>query len=681
MIFFTILCLSAVCYAIIYGLFAIRQQTLQKKILGHSLFLYPIIWSTTCIALFQFFPDDLFRGAVFADALRHCLLVFFLIFTYRRLTNQSEYALIAFSVITLSSMVFFTAAPLMFDNTIVLVAFSGIFITLLQLFLIERLHGSMIMVGRNNMKLILVVTVWTIVDLIIYSEVAITQQLNSDHLLWRGILLLTCIPVFWSGIATLHSKPSRLAISRPLAYQGTLFSLAGVYLLGMAIVTYIFELNDFEWSPKITAITLSLSLLPLVFGISSKIVRRNIKVFVNKNLFAAQFDYRKTWLQLNESLNITLTGQMAYDRAIKSALIAIEHDSGAYLSISKGGGVSLLSQNNMIIRDNMLSALTKLTPYFESKKWVIDVNEAIRKEGEYADLDQDVISHLAELRDLNSKWLIPTFRGGEYVALWVVGDAQLKSWNLNWETRDFLSAVAQQIDSYIVNLSNKQTIMEHGQLAAFHQMSAFVIHDLKNVKAQLSMLIQNGEKHKRNPDFIDDLFITLNATQARMDKMLGQLTNKHIATASEASQQVHITLKEVVKATPSSNGAIPTLTITGDETYATYDSEKLKNVLMHLINNAQHACAKSSSPQIDIHCGVTEKYVTISIKDNGAGMSNDFIKNRLFKPFETTKGNSGMGLGVYDARCFAQRLGGDLTVTSTLGEGTQFVMNIQRSGK
>lgn len=680
-LFLTIICLSTFFYSVIYGLFTIRQQTQKENVMGHSLLLYPIVWGLICIALFQLFPDQLVRGVIVADTVRHALLITFLVLTYKRYTGKSVLQMSFFSVLFVSSTIALVLDPMRFSNTVVLIGFSGIFITLLQLFLIERVYASMSSRGDVNVKIIIVTAAWTIADIILYSEVAITQQLNPEHLFWRSVLLLTSLPVFWGGIGRLHTKSSKLEISRPLAYQGTIFTIAGFYLIAMGVVAYIFERTDFEWSQKTTGAAFAISMLPLMFMITSKKIRRNIKIFVNKNLFAAQFDYRETWLQLNESLDITLSGQGAYDRALTSALFTIDHRSGAYLSISQTGKHSLLSKSNMPLNTENISDISNLQSYFESKRWIINVEEASEQDDEYSDICNEVAQHLKKLLHLKVKWLIPVFRGGEYVALWVVGDAELKSWNLNWETRDFLSAVAQQIDSYMVNLENKQTISEHAQLAAFHQMSAFVIHDLKNVKAQLSMLIQNGEKHKRNPDFVDDLFVTLNATQTRMDKMLGQLTNKQQVTSTSSTQSVIAALKSVVNTTMLQGGLTPALHVaTTDEPYAFFDAEKFKNVLMHLINNAQHACSKSIDAKIDILCDVSEKYVTILITDNGEGMTEEFVKTRLFKPFETTKGNSGMGLGVYDARCFAQDLGGDLTVSSKIREGTQFIMTIQRSG-
>ena len=53
-------------------------------------------------------------------------------------------------------------------------------------------------------------------------------------------------------------------------------------------------------------------------------------------------------------------------------------------------------------------------------------------------------------------------------------------------------------------------------------------------------------------------------------------------------------------------------------------------------------------------------------------MEREFVQSRLFKPFDTTKGNAGMGIGAYEAEQYVRGLGGSIGVESTPGEGTEF---------
>ena len=65
----------------------------------------------------------------------------------------------------------------------------------------------------------------------------------------------------------------------------------------------------------------------------------------------------------------------------------------------------------------------------------------------------------------------------------------------------------------------------------------------------------------------------------------------------------------------------------------------------------------------------------ITVRDTGSGMSPAFIRDQLFKPFQTTKA-SGMGIGAYEAHQYVQELGGNLTVQSEVGVGTCFEIRL-----
>ena len=205
-------------------------------------------------------------------------------------------------------------------------------------------------------------------------------------------------------------------------------------------------------------------------------------------------------------------------------------------------------------------------------------------------------------------------------------------------------------------------------------MSAFVLHDLKNVMAQVDLILANAEQHKHNPEFIDDTFETLTYTKARMDKMLKQLTEKNV---SEQSKQSNILLSDIVNDVVHSRCAAlkpaPTVAV-NDESPLVIDKDKVANVLYHLISNAQQATLDTGSVEVVITVDRHTQHLVLFIEDTGEGMSADFIENRLFKPFDTTKGNAGMGIGAYDAKSYMESIGGKLKVQSVPNEGSCFTL-------
>jgi signal transduction histidine kinase len=96
--------------------------------------------------------------------------------------------------------------------------------------------------------------------------------------------------------------------------------------------------------------------------------------------------------------------------------------------------------------------------------------------------------------------------------------------------------------------------------------------------------------------------------------------------------------------------------------------------LEHLVQNAQEATPDSG--KVEIILKIDDQHIIIEIIDTGCGMDKQFIRERLFKPFDTTKGNAGMGIGVFESREYVRSLGGSLNVESEHGNGTVFRISL-----
>jgi signal transduction histidine kinase len=161
-----------------------------------------------------------------------------------------------------------------------------------------------------------------------------------------------------------------------------------------------------------------------------------------------------------------------------------------------------------------------------------------------------------------------------------------------------------------------------------------------------------------------------------MDKMLYQLTDKN-ATQGGADSLVSLSecVIQVVEQRCASYLPTPNVTV-NSETPVVLDKDKLSNVIYHLVSNAQQATSDDGKVDLGIELSADERYMLINIVDTGCGMSEDFIRTRLFKPFDTTKGNAGMGIGAFDAKAYLEKIGGQLLVQSELKQGTNFTLRI-----
>jgi signal transduction histidine kinase len=97
-------------------------------------------------------------------------------------------------------------------------------------------------------------------------------------------------------------------------------------------------------------------------------------------------------------------------------------------------------------------------------------------------------------------------------------------------------------------------------------------------------------------------------------------------------------------------------------------ADRLEHVLAHLVQNAIDATGVGGSIRVSVHSSGPN--ATVEVSDDGIGMSAEFIQQRLFKAFQTTK-ESGMGIGVYESNQYVTSLGGHMTIESTQGVGTQ----------
>jgi putative PEP-CTERM system histidine kinase len=214
----------------------------------------------------------------------------------------------------------------------------------------------------------------------------------------------------------------------------------------------------------------------------------------------------------------------------------------------------------------------------------------------------------------------------------------------------------------------KDRLAESKQFDAFNQMSAFLVHDLKNIQAQLALINGNAKRHKDNPAFIADVFETVESATYRLDKVLMQLRNKQVAQSTNNTIDVKKLIDKVVK---QRNTQLPKVIANTDvDISISINEEMLASVLNHLLQNSQEATLDDG--WVNITAVLSNNTLCIDIIDNGCGMSESFIVNMLFKPLDTTKGNAGMGIGVYEAKQFIEGVNGTMNVVSEENEGSQF---------
>ncbi|MGJ8680344.1 XrtA/PEP-CTERM system histidine kinase PrsK [Paraglaciecola sp.] len=520
--------------------------------------------------------------------------------------------------------------------------------------------------------LILYLAATSIFEFVTFTNALMVEQIHPSYVMARGYVYTVFIPFLILAIRRVKTWGVEIYISREVVMHSTLLMVAGAYLLIMALMGYVVQYLGGEWSTAIQIVLVALSLALLASLFLSLSFRTKIKVFITKHFFANQFDYRQEWLKLTTCLDKGDVNNNVYATGLNGFIQAFEYKSGNFIKLNNGILEVLADVDKPHVSPNEHKVLFEFCDFFQAKNWIIDIDELRVKPFMYEGLK---VNH-ALLNDVSFQLIIPIYKEEVLWGLVTMEGDENTSKKLNWELRDYLTVVTAQISNFIFHHQAAHELAENAQFSAFTRMSAFVVHDLKNVLAQIDLILCNAEQHKDNPEFIADTFETLHHTKARMDKMLRQLTEKNVGPeGTDSLVQLSTCITQVVEQRCASYLPKPGIVIV-DETPVVLEEDKFSNVIYHLISNAQQATNDDGNVNISVEKTIDEQFIEVKIKDNGTGMSEEFIRTRLFKPFDTTKGNAGMGIGAYDAKAYMEKIGGQLLVESEEQVGSTFTLRI-----
>lgn len=452
------------------------------------------------------------------------------------------------------------------------------------------------------------------------------------------------------------------------SYGSRLLGAVAVLLLVLALVPVV-RLQGPAGAGRV-AIGLALAIgLPLAFLLFSRRFNARLRVMVSKQLVPWRYDYRTEWLRLIETLVATGEPDTLPERGVKALAQLVGSPAGVlWLRSAEGGGyVSSATWNTRVWTDARVPADDPSIVFMREREWIIDTVELTRRPDLYGPLARP-------------EWLAPYPQALLLVPLisnqalfgFVVLLQPGTGFRLTFEEIDLLRSSGRQVAAFIAQHEADQGLAQARQFEAFNRLTAFVMHDLKNLIAQQSLMVKNASRHKNNPAFFEDAIATIDNSVARMQKLLQQLQS---GETSGLRQRVRLGAA-VQDAIERCRGREPVPQAEGHaaDAQVLIDRERLVQVLAHLIRNAQDACTAQGRVVVRVVPGADSAQVVIA--DNGCGMDEDFIRNRLFRPFDTTKGSKGMGIGAYQARTFILESGGSLRVTSTPGQGTEFTISL-----
>jgi putative PEP-CTERM system histidine kinase len=241
---------------------------------------------------------------------------------------------------------------------------------------------------------------------------------------------------------------------------------------------------------------------------------------------------------------------------------------------------------------------------------------------------------------------------------------------LDWEDFDLLRTAGKQAASSLAEAMGQEALANAQRFEEFNRRFAFILHDIKNLVSQLSLLARNAERHADNPEFRADMVATLQSSVGKMRELLARLAPQSSARVERVEPRP---LRPILADAIATRRRDRDVQLLGDAgVTALVDAGALDQAVGHLLQNALDA---SSGTPVTVRVASHGGSVAIAISDKGVGMDGDFIRNRLFQPFASTK-PGGFGIGAFEARSLIAAMGGRLSVDSRPGGGTTFTINL-----
>jgi putative PEP-CTERM system histidine kinase len=502
-------------------------------------------------------------------------------------------------------------------------------------------------------------------DLNLYTIAYLTETRALELIATRGPGMVLLAPVF--VMASRRNSNWGIKLSRSVTFRSVSLIAIGAYLLGMVLLSTALEFvgGAYATLAQITLI-LSMSLAALMYLPSGKF-RAWLNVVIAKNFFTHRYDYRSEWMRFADTIGFpTADAAPFHERVIKSLADIFDSPAGLLLTRDDEDRLVLQARWNWPTADVPTFAGNSQTlPFLESSGHIVLMDEV--RDGRDERCDPRAIPQW--LYDESRAWaVVPLVHFGRLTGLAVLARPPINR-QLDWEDLDMMRVVGRQLASYLAEATSQQALAENRQFEQFNRRFAFVMHDIKNLVSQLSILSRNAEKHASNPDFQADMVETLKSSVDKMNDLLKRLSQHSQSRAVHIEPlDVEATVTHVIH---GKRLIYPIETDIAPAMLAIADAGRVETILNHLVQNAIEATEDGSPVRISASRQGNE--IAIRVSDNGCGMTEAFVANQLFKPFESTK-EGGFGIGAYEARALALSLGGNLRVDSRVGKGTRMTL-------
>jgi len=486
-----------------------------------------------------------------------------------------------------------------------------------------------------------------------------------------AVALLAANLMFAASLARGRSLNVDVYLSTATIHNSLTIVLSGVYLLVVGLLAFLARHTGFSSSLPVDAFVVFLSLTGLAVLLLSDRIRRKLRLFVSTHFNRPLYDYRNVWMELTQRTTSLLDA-----RELSNAVSRMVSESLDVLSVSVWlvdesqrrltlAGSTAFSGHHSKEMEKAGKSASELISFLKIQPGMIDFD---RQDFAWRSEIESVASEF--FRQHRMRYAIGLQAAGELVGVMTLNEDRVgQEKTLTDEDLMLLETFVAQLAAGLLNLRLSARLRHAKEVETFQTVSTFFVHDLKNLASRLSLTMQNLPANFDNPEFradalrvmansvnkIDDMCARLGMLKQNIELNLGpcDLNALVCSTLEEFGGNLRADLTRDLKPVPSTVA----------------DEEQIHKVLTNLILNANEAVNGHGSIHVaTLHEGNSVGFV---VRDNGCGMSEEFMEKSLFKPFQTTK-KKGLGIGLFHSKLIVEAHHGSFEVTSAVGAGTEF---------
>ena len=455
----------------------------------------------------------------------------------------------------------------------------------------------------------------------------------------------------------------QIFISRYIVYNSFVLAVIGFYLLALGGVGIGVRYLGYSIPFIIKWLFIFVTGLIVFMLLLSHELRTRVKLFINTHFFENKYDYRSEWVKFSGLLSKTNTRE----EVIRSLQSIIQESMFVQkVRIWLGNDVDGFTlQEESEGRRPFASAEEPLVRYLRYNNFFLHFQGEPRQG---VDDEIELVGTSPLVQEYNINLAAPLVCANEFFGF-VALDEELSGLPFNQDDVDLITALSSQAAVSLMTIKLGVTLSEARELSLINKVSAFVLHDLKNAAAMLSLLNQSAPKHIHKPEYQHDMMEAVENALNRIQRVMKRL---QFAKATEVVTLETINLSASIKSYCNSMENmwedIELKSAIAGNCFIKGSPDWIQNILENLFINAKDAITGTGVILVEM-TDIDEKII-IDVSDNGMGISNEFIENKLFRPFQTTK-DQGLGIGLWQVKHYVESMGGNIEAYSS-SSGTRF---------